>query len=62
MMCFILRRKIGTTMNLQFTVQMHTKPYAAGGCEEIKLRHTSMFSEHQEDSVYYFPPSIFRRT
>jgi len=31
------------------------------GCEEIKLRHTSQFSEHDEDSVYYFPPSIFRR-
>jgi hypothetical protein len=31
------------------------------GCEEIKLRHTSMFSEHDEPSVYYFPPSIFRK-
>ncbi|MBB1425431.1 DUF4145 domain-containing protein [Shewanella sp. SG44-2] len=31
------------------------------GCEEIKLRHTSMFSEHQEDDVHYFPPLVFRR-
>lgn len=31
------------------------------GCEEIKLRHTSMLSEHDVDDVHYFPPSIFRR-
>ena len=31
------------------------------GCEEIKLRHTSVFSEHDEPTVYYFPPSIFRK-
>ena len=31
------------------------------GCELIKLRHTSCFSENDEDKVLYFPPSISRR-
>lgn len=31
------------------------------GCETIKLRHTSYFSEHDDARVYYFPPAIFRR-
>ncbi|WP_083608101.1 DUF4145 domain-containing protein [Teredinibacter haidensis] len=31
------------------------------GCEEIKLRHTSMFSEHDEPTIHYFPPSMFRK-
>ncbi len=32
------------------------------GCESIKLRHTSWFSEHDYDTINYFPPAIFRRT
>jgi len=31
------------------------------GCDNIKLRHTSMFSEDDEPSVNYFPATIFRR-
>jgi len=31
------------------------------GCEEIKLRHTSVFSQHDEPTVYYYPPSMFRK-
>jgi hypothetical protein len=31
------------------------------GCELIKLRHTSWFSEDDGAMVYYFPPAIFRR-
>lgn len=31
------------------------------GCEAIKLRHTSWFSEDEEPTVHYFPPAIFRR-
>ncbi|CAE6687937.1 hypothetical protein R69888_00075 [Paraburkholderia haematera] len=30
------------------------------GCENIKLRHTSWFSEEPESAVNYFPPAIFR--
>jgi hypothetical protein len=30
------------------------------GCENIKLRHTSWFSEDHESTVNYFPPAIFR--
>jgi hypothetical protein len=32
------------------------------GCEAIKLRHTSHFSEDDDAKVYYFPPAIFRRS
>jgi hypothetical protein len=32
------------------------------GCDLIKLRHTSWFSEEEESTVHYFPPSIFRRS
>lgn len=32
------------------------------GCDAIKLRHTSWFSEEEGSTVHYFPPSIFRRT
>ncbi|MEY4354520.1 MAG: hypothetical protein RLZZ609_2761 [Cyanobacteriota bacterium] len=32
------------------------------GCNSIKLRHTSFFSEAEEETVNYFPPAIFRRT
>jgi len=32
------------------------------GCEAIKLRHTSYFSEDDAARVYYFPPAIFRRS
>ena len=32
------------------------------GCEAIKLRHTSYFSEDDVPKVYYFPPAIFRRS
>lgn len=32
------------------------------GCEGIKLRHTSWFSEDDDAKVNYFPPAIFRRT
>lgn len=32
------------------------------GCEAIKLRHISSFSEDDEAKIYYFPPAIFRRT
>lgn len=32
------------------------------GCDDIKLRHTSWFSEPGTDIVNYFPPAIFRRT
>lgn len=32
------------------------------GCETIKLRHTSWFSEDDEPKEHYFPPAIFRRT
>ena len=31
------------------------------GCDNIKLRHTSWFSEHDEPTVNYFPPAIFRQ-
>jgi hypothetical protein len=31
------------------------------GCDAIKLRHTSSFSESDEDDVTYFPPAVFRR-
>lgn len=31
------------------------------GCDRIKLRHTSTFSEADEENVSYFPPAIFRR-
>jgi hypothetical protein len=31
------------------------------GCENIKLRHTSWFSEDDKPTVHYFPPAIFRR-
>lgn len=31
------------------------------GCENVKLRHTSWFSEDEQESVNYFPASIFRR-
>ena len=31
------------------------------GCELIKLRHTSWFSEDECSTVHYFPPAIFRR-
>ena len=31
------------------------------GCELVKLRHTSWFSEDDEPTVLYFPPSISRR-
>jgi hypothetical protein len=31
------------------------------GCDTIKLRHTSSFSEDDEDEIVYFPPAIFRR-
>lgn len=30
------------------------------GCENIKLRHTSTFSELDEPNISYFPPAIFR--
>ena len=30
------------------------------GCDSIKLRHISDFSEYDEPNVYYFPPAIFR--
>ncbi|MDM5181765.1 DUF4145 domain-containing protein [Massilia sp. DJPM01] len=32
-----------------------------GGCDAIKLRHKSSFSESDEDEVTYFPPAIFRK-
>lgn len=32
------------------------------GCEAIRLRHTSYFSEDDETKVYYFPPATFRRS
>ena len=31
------------------------------GCGEIKLRHTSWFSENDKPTVNYFPPAIFRK-
>lgn len=31
------------------------------GCDSIKLRHTSWFSENEEDEVNHFPPAIFRK-
>ena len=31
------------------------------GCDGIKLRHRSWFSEADEDTVTYFPPAIFRK-
>jgi hypothetical protein len=31
------------------------------GCDGIKLRHMSHFSEDDEPKVYYFPPAIFRQ-
>lgn len=31
------------------------------GCENIKLRHTSWFSEDDKPTINYFPPAIFRR-
>jgi hypothetical protein len=31
------------------------------GCNSIKLRHTSWFSENDEPTVNYFPAAIFRR-
>lgn len=30
------------------------------GCENIKLRHTSYFSEADEPTINYFPPAMFR--
>lgn len=30
------------------------------GCDGVKLRHTSWFSEDDEPSITYFPPAIFR--
>lgn len=30
------------------------------GCDNIKLRHRSLFSEEEGERVQYFPPSIFR--
>lgn len=30
------------------------------GCGRITLRHTSWFSEDNEATIYYYPPSIFR--
>jgi hypothetical protein len=30
------------------------------GCDAIKLRHISSFSEDDEAKIYYFPPAIFR--
>lgn len=32
------------------------------GCDNIKLRHTSWFSEDDGPTVNYFPPSVFRRS
>lgn len=32
------------------------------GCENIKLRHTSWFSQDDEPTVNYFPAAIFRRS
>jgi hypothetical protein len=31
------------------------------GCDNIKLRHTSSFSEDENPTINYFPPSIFRK-
>lgn len=31
------------------------------GCENIKLRHVSWFSEDNEPTINYFPPAIFRQ-
>lgn len=31
------------------------------GCEAVKLRHVSWFSEDDTPSVTYFPPAVFRR-
>jgi hypothetical protein len=31
------------------------------GCDAIKLRHVSWFSEDDEPSITYFPPAVFRR-
>lgn len=31
------------------------------GCDNIKLRHTSWFSENDDPTVNYFPAAIFRR-
>lgn len=31
------------------------------GCENIKLRHTSYFSEDENPNITYFPPPIFRQ-
>ena len=31
------------------------------GCDAIKLRHTSWCSEDDGSTVYYFPPSVFRK-
>jgi len=31
------------------------------GCENIRLRHTSSFSEDDEATINYFPPAIFRQ-
>lgn len=31
------------------------------GCDDIKLRHTSWFSEADEPAIAYFPPSTFRK-
>src|SRR5262245_32954731 len=30
------------------------------GCDSIKMRHTSWFSEEEGSTARYFPPSIFR--
>jgi Domain of unknown function (DUF4145) len=31
------------------------------GCNQIKLRHSSWYSENEETRVNYFPPAIFRQ-
>lgn len=31
------------------------------GCNSIRLRHTSTFSEDDEPTVTYYPPSVFRK-
>ncbi len=32
-----------------------------GGCDNIILRHTSLFSENPEPSVYFYPPAMSRK-
>ena len=31
------------------------------GCESVKLKHTSWFSEDLDEAVYYYPPNISRK-